>query len=282
MELKKVPKSSKKFYCEKCDYSTSRESQYMRHINTRKHKMELTGIKKSSKNFFCKICNKLYETQSGLWKHENKCIKSKDDDNEYNNYNSMNKKELINMVIENKELIVKTHKDMSNLIPNTGTTINNTTINNTTINSNNYNINIFLNENCKDALNIMEFVNLLKIKLKDIDICGNLQDTKGISNVFIEGLKNLDISKRPLHCIDLKEETIYIKDNDVWELDDENIKIKKAIDNFKKEDIKNIPLILEENKIGVTDNINVVNNIVTTYDNDINNIVKEIAKETII
>lgn len=270
MELKKVPKSSKKFYCKKCDYSTSRESQYNRHIITRKHQMELNGIKKSSK-YICEKCNKMYETQSGLWKHQSKCKKE--------TLECMNKKELIDIVIENKELLKKTKKEMNNL-SSKGTTINNTTINNTTINTNNYNINIFLNENCKDALNIMEFVNSLQLSLNNVN---KIDYAKGLSHIFIEGLKNLDVNKRPLHCTDLQEETIYIKDNDVWELDDENNKIKSAIDKFNKETIKNIPIMLEEGELlDENSTIDVVKNIINSNENDIENTIKVIAKENVI
>lgn len=283
MELKKVPKSSKKFYCEKCDYGTSRESQYNRHLSTRKHKMELNehknGIKKSSKEFICNICNKKYETQSGLWKHETKCKNLTENidnkkEKKTRKKKSFSEKTLIDMVLQNNELIMETQKKINNMLPNTGNTINNTY-------NNNININIFLNENCKNALNIMDFINLLQNKLNSLDY-DTLDYKNKISTFFLQELQDLDIEKRPLHCCDVKQEIIYVKDNDVWEKDNKNAKIRNAINYLNKENIKNIPIILEETNNDNENCIDIVSNITNTKEDDVSNIITRIAQETVI
>lgn len=105
-----------------------------------------------------------------------------------------------------------------------------------------------MNEQCKDALNIMEFVNTIKLQLSDLELVGKLGYTEGISKIFIRGLKELDIFKRPIHCSDLKRETLYIKDKDAWEKENgENVKIKQAINYIANKNIKQIPLWVEEN-----------------------------------
>ena len=287
MELKKVPNfGSKKYYCELCDYNTSRESQYNRHLSTRKHKMELNGIKKSSKEFLCKYCEKKYQTQSGLWKHENKCkdktnidanIKKEKNNKKTIKKKSLSKKSLIDMVMQNNEILMETQKQINNILPNAGQTINNTY-------NNNININIFLNENCKNALNIMDFINLLQNKLNTLDY-NNIDYQNNVSSFFLQELKDMDIEKRPLHCCDIKQEIIYVKDNDVWEKDDENIKIRNAINYLNKENIKKLPIMLEDNNSNTDNNeicIDLVSNITNIQENDLDNIISKIAHETVI
>jgi hypothetical protein len=106
------------------------------------------------------------------------------------------------------------------------------TINNNTTNSHNKNINIFLNEHCKDALNIGEFVSSLPLTLEDLENTGRDGYVKGITDIVVRGLKDMDVHKRPIHCSDLKREVMYVKDNDVWQKDQDNVKIKKAIQNI--------------------------------------------------
>jgi hypothetical protein len=106
--------------------------------------------------------------------------------------------------------------------------------------TNNFNLNIFLNETCKDALNIMDFVNSLQLQLKDLETTGNLGYVEGITKIFIKGLQTLDVCKRPIHCSDLKRETLYIRDQNAWEKDENKIKIKKVIKHITNKNIQNI------------------------------------------
>ena len=165
----------------------------------------------------------------------------------------------------------------NNILPNAGQTINNTY-------NNNININIFLNENCKNALNIMDFINLLQNKLNTLDY-NNIDYQNNVSSFFLQELKDMDIEKRPLHCCDIKQEIIYVKDNDVWEKDDENIKIRNAINYLNKENIKKLPIMLEDNNSNTDNNeicIDLVSNITNIQENDLDNIISKIAHETVI
>ena len=252
------------YYCETCDYRTSNKSNFNKHISTRKHKMETSGNPKSTKqnlvkndpkksekndeknekkgSFFCSHCNKEYYSKSGYWKHRKRCQKINnnennelngkdilnDEDSQIDNSSIKSKDEVdykeicIQMIKQNNEL----QKTIQDLIPKIG---NNTTVNNTT---NKINMNIFLNEYCKDALNLVDFVNSIQLQLDDLEHTKTYGYVEGISNIFIRALKDLDVSKRPIHCTDLKREVLYVKDNNIWQKEDEeNPKLVKAIDN---------------------------------------------------
>ena len=209
-----------KFCCNICDYKTDRKNNYVAHLNSGRHskssKMELIGNeiqqKFSKKILSCEKCNKEFLTSSGLWKHKQKC-------KEINS--SVTDKELMLMLInQNKELmeIVKngTYK----------------TINNNNINSNNktFNLQVFLNETCKDAMNISDFIESVKLQLSDLENIGKVGYIEGISNIIIKNLNALEVEKRPVHCADQKREVMYVKDDDIWEKEDEtNKKLRKTI-----------------------------------------------------
>ena len=225
-----VAKSGKKmannYYCEKCDYTCCKVYNWKKHLDTAKHTQETFGndfVAKSGKNaekYVCKNCEKCFHTNSGLWKHSKSCIC------EYNKIeNTANKKdELIDYLMkenkEIKELILELAKKDS---------YNNC---NNTINSHNkaFNLNFFLNETCKDAMNIMDFVDSIKLQLSDLEKVGELGYVEGISNIISKNLKELDVTQRPVHCTDKKRETIYIKDENKWEKEDEEKKkLRKVI-----------------------------------------------------
>ena len=140
------------------------------------------------------------------------------------------------MLIEQSKQNMELNKQVIELAKDTKTmTIHNTT------NNNKFNMNIFLNETCKDALNIMDFVTSLPLNLIDLEETGKQGYVKGLSRILINGLKEVDVSKRPIHCSDLKRETIYIKDNNVWEKDDnDKNKIKNAIKYISLKNAKQI------------------------------------------
>jgi len=162
--------------------------------------------------------------------------------------------------------------------------------NNNSNNNSQFNINVFLNEDCKDALNIMDFVDSLQLQLKDLDNTGKLGFVEGTSKIFIEGLNKLEITKRPIHCSDIKEETLYIKDNDTWEKENKNKdKMKKAIDKITDINMEQMPEWVKENPKFANDDeyLKVISNILNVMDKGKQNkqkekIIKNVAKETFI
>jgi len=210
-------KSSDLFICECCNYSSSRKSQYNRHLETDKHKIlqNPTPEKFQTEKVYVCDCGKIYKHSSTLYAHKKKCNKLEEDKNEPTD------KELIMMLI-------KQNTELMEIVKN-GT--HNTTNNNTHTNSHNkaFNLNFFLNETCKDAMNIMDFVDSIKLQLSDLERVGELGYVEGISNIIVKNLKELDVNKRPVHCTDKKRETMYIKDEDKWEKDEERKKLHKVV-----------------------------------------------------
>ena len=237
-----VPKSSEILSCNCCDYNTSRKSQYDRHMLTPKHlntvsrlQMATNLVPKVPLLFVCNNCNKKYKHHSSLWKHNNKnnCNNLKNEVNHTapNNNNNNNNNDLIQYLMnENKEfknLILEIVKKDS-------------ITNNNNINSHNktFNLQIFLNETCKDAMNMSDFIDSMKLQLSDLESVGKLGFVDGISNIIINNLKALDIEKRPVHCSDAKRETMYIKDQDRWEKEgDELNRMKQMVRQVRDKNI---------------------------------------------
>jgi hypothetical protein len=245
---KSVLKSSNIFCCEKCHYNTCKKSQYDRHLLTPKHKNgknDKNDNQKVPKDLSCS-CGKIYKHLSGLSRHKKTCNKNKEEPYEPPNNVIL---ELLKQNQEFKELIIEQNKQIVELASKVGAnTINNTTNNTTNNNTNNFNLQFFLNEQCKDALNIMDFINQLQLKTTDLDMVGRIGYSEGISKLFIRGLKELDIFKRPVHCSDLKRETLYVKDKDSWEKDnDEKNKMKTAIKYIAAKNFKQINEWREKN-----------------------------------
>jgi hypothetical protein len=308
MENEKNEKNNVFYFCKKCDFKCFYLSDWSRHINTRKHlisengnNLEINGTKLVEKNnsHQCEICKKEYKSLSGLWKHKKKCIEVNVD----SSYNEI--KTLTNLVLEvvkqNQELINQNNefqkqnqelqKNVIEVIKN-GTNINNTTNNNS--NNKTFNLQLFLNETCKDAMNIMDFVDSIKIQLADIESIGELGFVNGISRLIIKNLKALDENMRPVHCSDPKRESLYIKDANVWEKEDsENKKIKKAIKYISHKNICAIPewkakypdCIYSDSKKSNQYNHIIIESMGGPGDNDsekADKIVKKIAKEVTI
>jgi hypothetical protein len=249
-----MPKNAEIYYCESCDFECRKKSNYDKHLLTRKHKIRTNSNEKNaeiSKAFMCTTCGKSYASRSSLWYHNKKCnhntyenkiiiSEDKPDTSKINSNNDSNdllKDMLIKVIDENKEL----RKTVQDMIPKIGNTTNNIT--------NKFNMNIFLNEECKDALNLMEFVDSLKIQMEDLVNTGKTGFVNGITNIFIRGLRELEMHKRPLHCSDLKREVLYVKDNDTWEKENENKdKISKAINSIKRNNMQQITSWIEENE----------------------------------
>jgi len=169
---------------------------------------------------------------SSLCNHKKKCIGEAKDDTLLNSILAENNQTLnANLLLE----IVKQTNEFKTLLIEQNNKINelttqNTMIQNNITNNNSFNLNVFLNEKCKDALNIMDFVNSLQLKLTDFENTGRLGYVEGISKIIVNGLKQMDVHKRPIHCTDVKRETMYVKDKDVWEKENEDkSRLSKAV-----------------------------------------------------
>ena len=220
------PKKPNKYICDFCDFITSNRKDYNRHTLTLKHKNLQNPIKKTPKNptpFSC-VCGKIYKHSSTYYAHKKNCDNELlDDDNQIISL-------ILDVVKSNSELQKQNQEFQQQLLELCKN--NTTSINTGTINSHNktFNLNVFLNEQCKDAMNIMEFVDSIKLDLSDAEMVGKLGYINGISNIIIKHLKALDVHMRPVHCTDLKRETLYVKYQDIWEKEgDDNKLIRKAI-----------------------------------------------------
>jgi len=238
------------FECKYCDYNTCNKKDFSKHINTVKHKKKVfvtdgdvlvTDLSQKSL-FTCEKCLKTYKSRNGLWSHKKKC-ESSGEEQPSNNIIV----ELLKQNKEFKDLIIEQNKQIMELAKEKNTVINNTT-NNSNTNNNQFNLQFFLNEQCKDALNLVDFVNQIKLQLSDLDMIGRVGYVEGMSKIFLRNLHELDVFKRPIHCSDLKRETLYVKDKDAWEKENgENIKIKQAIRGIENKNIKQIPIWVKEN-----------------------------------
>ena len=247
-----VPKSSKKFYCKNCDYGTCRKTQFDRHLMTAKHKI-LTNTyqiltepsKKSTTSLFVCKCGKEYKHKQSLNNHKYKCklndesvntLMIKDDNNDLNYKHMFYKmveenKEVRTLLITQQQQIENQQKMMGDLIPKVG---NNNTINN----NQRFNINVFLNEKCKDAINMNDFLKSIEVSLQQLDLTTTKGLEYGLSNLIIENMNKLSLYERPLHCTDTKRETLYIKNDDIWEKDKDKTKIKRAIKHASNKQYK--------------------------------------------
>ena len=234
-------KVSNEFHCKICDYSTCIKFNYGIHIKSKKHNNNVLTINnneklgKIRKKYECENCEKEFNDRAGLWRHKKKCIKDKGVNSEIH---KDNKDEIIELLLtQNKELMDL----LKNGINNNNTTNNNSHNTNNNNNNKTFNINFFLNETCKDAMNISEFVSSIKVNLEDLENTGRQGYIEGISNIIIKRLKNLEQHFRPLHCSDTKREAFYVKENNEWkkENDDKPI-LTKAIKTIANENIKQI------------------------------------------
>jgi hypothetical protein len=246
------PNSAFNFYCENCDYGTSKKCNYDTHMASDKHKRltkRLQMRQKSaeiqpdtSETFICS-CGKKYQHRQSLWKHKKTCciISCKEDLND-----SAKQQQLIEYLLkensEFKHLMIDQNKQIFEIAKNSGNNHHNTNnSHNTTNNNNNFNLNFFLNEKCKNAMNIMDFVAQLQVGIKDLEDTGRLGFAEGISKIIINGLKHMDISDRPIHCSDSKREVVYIKDKDQWNKEtEEKTILTTAIKHVAHKNMKQI------------------------------------------
>jgi len=284
---KSSKKRQQKYYCEICDYSTSRKSQWDRHKTTAKH-LKFTNddamfTEKVHKDFRCETCNKSFNFRQSLWRHKKQCKNIKNIDvvksnvskcfqnvsnkfickcgkkyksrsglykhtlkcpilDDGNNYQTNvdivptnNVEKLLKNILEENKILREKITSME-----IGNTYNNTQ-------NNNFNINMFLNEKCKNAMNLEDFVEKIKLTLEDLKFTKDNGYAKGISNIFIKNLNDMDITERPIHCSDQKRLQFYVKNDNEWSKDNNNEKIDSSIEKISKKQLKSIQDWVEAN-----------------------------------
>lgn len=281
MTYEKSAKNIKFFECIKCDFIAYKKGDYTRHLQTQKHKNNIILINNTQKNatikIYCCECGKSYKHNQSLFNHKKKCnfiieqieqIEQKDNTSLTHVNNKIDEpaiaitqETIVKLISENndiKNLLVNQQKQLleqqrqigiqqkqlGDMVPKIG---NNITNNNTANIKQKFNINIFLNEKCKDAINMNDFIKQIQLTLDNLDFTKNKGLTEGLSNIFIENMNKLSLYERPLHCTDNKRETLYIKDNDIWEKDKNKNKIKEAIKGLNKNHFKLVKEWLQEN-----------------------------------
>jgi hypothetical protein len=277
MDSEKLPKVAQNFCCNVCDYYTCKKSSFIKHTQTDKHKYRINDSKMVENdsvlvakvaNYMCD-CGKSYKYDSGYYRHKKTCkieektckieektckieektsnVIVKEDTNDKDHLILMLIKQnsaLIKETSEFKNLMVEQQNMMMEVIKN-GTNINNS---NNTTNSHNkaFNLNFFLNETCKDAMNINDFVESIKLQVSDLENVGEVGFVEGISNIIVKNLNALDVTKRPIHCTDKKREIIYIKDENVWEKDESQCKMRRMIKKVVSKNQRLIPKFKEQ------------------------------------
>ena len=302
LRTNKMPENAKIFCCKICDFKCCKKSNYDIHLLTPKHKNRtfLNGLEHTlMPQFTCNNCNKTYSARNSLWYHKQKCknipTPNENTENDENTEKPFNQNHLIQYLLkensEFKELIAEQNKMVMKICEKGYSTINNSNINS---HNKTFNLNVFLNEHCKDAMNITDFVDSLKLQLSDLESVGKLGFVEGISNIIVKNLKALDIHKRPVHCSDSKREVMYIKDADKWEKEnEEKNKLRKAIKKIANKNSRLLPQFKEKypdcNK-SESNKSDQYNKLIIEamggsgnedFDNE-NKIIKKIAKEVII
>jgi len=295
----KVAKVAQSFYCKLCDYNCSKKSNFEKHLTTDKHKKRLLDDQMMTNNdqkeqkvaqhlFTCE-CGKKYKYKQGLCVHKKKCNYIIKPDDISNNKLTLSNDVVLKLLNDNQELkdiivqqqnqINKQQTQISELIPKVG---NNNTINN----NQKFNIHVFLNEQCKDAINLSDFVKSLHVTFEQLDFTKQNGLADGISKTIIDNMSKLSIYERPMHCTDIKRETLYIKENDNWEKDNNKEKIKHAI---KKTSSKNYDALvnwktLKPNFMNNEDNSDYFTKTISTIGKSTDSIdekvIKKLCKET--
>tara|TARA_A100001011_G_C14272627_1_gene827673 strand:+ start:846 stop:1820 length:975 start_codon:yes stop_codon:yes gene_type:complete len=308
-------KNAKNFYCKFCDFSTSNKYNFDKHLNTAKHKHttkyneNTTKLQENAKpgmQFICE-CGKQYPYRASLHNHKKKCnyinnkVQNKTTNIEELDDNDPSKELVMKLVEENteiKSLLFKQfetmqahmceqqkqmHEQISELIPRVG--------NNNTINKNRLNINIFLNEQCKDAITMEEFIKKIEVSLGNLLVTQNKGLSEGVSNIFIENMNKLSVYERPLHCTDVKREIVYIKSEENqntgnWERDDSNIRLKNALKQVTHMQQKSLEKWVAEHPNWETDPklqeeyMKLVKNCTEDFSDKENKIIKKLCNQT--
>lgn len=265
METGKNEKNEYKYVCEKCHFKCRWKCDWNRHLTTTKHLQETNGsteetdknakknntVNDNNSSTKCPKCDNNYKSRSGLWKHIKICTTKTQNEIiadliKYNN-------NITNLVLEQNSIITKSHESMANSMLKTTETIvemakqvtagnmvnsNNHITNNIT---NNFNLQLFLNDKCKDAVNITDFIDNIQIQMNELENVGTNGYVNGITDIILARLKDLDVTKRPVHCTDLKREVLYIRDDNEWNRDEDRSKIKNMITKVASKNYRTIP-----------------------------------------
>ena len=229
------PENADEYSCEKCAFKCSKKSNYDKHLLTRKHQNnDISLHEKMPKKFAC-ICGKEYSHRQGLYTHKKTCL-FVDSNQQINEKGEITN--LTSMVIELMKSNTELQKQMLEVckIGNNNTIIANNNSNN---NNKTFNLQFFLNEQCKDAMNIKEFADSFELQLSDLESVGELGYVNGITKIMLDKLNSMDIYKRPIHCSDVKREILYVKDEDKWEKEQRsNPKLRDAIKTISFKNMK--------------------------------------------
>ena len=242
MDAKSCKKLQEKMYCEICDYTASRKSSFDKHMISSKHlnRTFSNGLEQESckkEMFACKKCKKEYRVRNSLWYHERKCNIEIISTASSEQKSPEEVKTLTNMVMELMKSNSELQRQMIEICKNTN--ITNITQTNSHNNNKTFNLQFFLNEQCKDAMNISDFANSFDLQLSDLESVGELGYVEGITKIFVDKLNSMDIYKRPIHCSDAKRETLYVKDDNKWEKEERNNpKLRYAIKTISFRNMK--------------------------------------------
>ena len=256
-------KKTKMYNCEKCDFITHKKTDYDRHLTTRKHinsnTINVENDETRHKTYCCETCDKTFMDRSGLWRHQKKCCETTQPETPQKVDMSV-VIELLKQNQEFKDLVMEQTKQLfsqQQLLLEAvkdgklGNTNNNCNNNNTTTN-NKFNLNVFLNETCKDAITMDDFINSIEVTRDEFIHTGQVGFVEGISTVMAHRFRDMDVHTRPLHCTDLKRETIYIKNADKWEKDDaDKTNMRKAVRGVAKKNMKELWRWYSDNKPAV-------------------------------
>jgi len=266
MSIEKTQKNAEKYACINCDFITANKFDYSRHIKTKKHILRISAInydlksmncEKKTQQHICNRCNKVYKDFSGLWRHNKKCSANTSTPHNTDNQIPIDYHlqttiilELVKQNQEFKQLLLDQNKTMIEVAKNSQ--VNHNTISNSNNhNSNNktFNLQFFLNETCKDAMNMKDFIQSLEMSFSELEKMGEIGFAEGMSRLFVDRLNKLDITQRPIHCSDVKREIIHIKDDNKWERDNANLdRLRKIIKQLTHKNILRVDDWKQANK----------------------------------
>ena len=285
-------KNPLKYECKICDFNSINKKDYNRHLGTAKHKKRVFLNHFEQENpqtyiYMCKKCNKTYKGRNGLWYHEQKCgIDNNTSQNELTLMSGM----MLELVKSNNDLQKQVIDVCQKIQPNnTNNTNSHNTTTTTTTQSHNktFNLQFFLNEECKDAMNLSEFIKSIEVTLSDLENIGKLGYVEGMSDIIIKQLKDTEVNKRPVHCSDSKRETLYVKEENKWEKDTKQM--ARAVKEVDKKNYKALtswkdanPKCTDSASIQSDEYINVVSEVMDGDEGNVDKVIKKVAKQVVI
>jgi len=304
---------SDKFNCIICDFKCCKKGDWTRHISTTKHKKNSNvttsdeELHKKTSDYICMNCSKNYISRNGLWLHKQKCKNTEEvkpqlpeagisgagiSDASSNIIQLLIKEssEFKNIILEMVKSNTDIQKQMLDVCKNSNSVINTNSHNNTTTNNKIFNLQVFLNEECKDAMNMSDFINSIEVKTSDLENIGKNGYIEGMSNIIIKKLNDTDMNKRPIHCSDAKRETLYIKEENKWEKDTEETKqMFKAVRGVDKKNYQMLnkwkethPKCMDSKSNQSDEYMKVVSKVMDGEEENVNKVIKKVAKEVVI